>query len=235
MIYVVRYSLIVLYTVFWGSLACVAAPIDRSGESLVWIALRWVDWILRTCGVEVEAEGLEYIDPNRPAIFMSNHRSVFDIAALIATIPVSWRFIAKRELVWIPFFGWAMAMGGHIIVDRGNRGRAIESLKRGAEKIRAGTNVIVFPEGTRSVTGELGSFKSGGFHLAIQSGVPVIPIGVSGSQLITPKKSLRIESGRICVRFGKPIPTEGLASAGRNQLKAVVRQAILERMHSEVL
>ena len=126
-------------------------------------------------------------------------------------------------------------MGGHIIVDRGNRARAIESLKRGAEKIRAGTNVIVFPEGTRSVTGELGSFKSGGFHLAIQSGVPVVPIGVSGSQSITPKKSLRIESGRICVRFGKPIPTEGLASAGRNQLKAVVRQAILERMHSEVL
>jgi 1-acyl-sn-glycerol-3-phosphate acyltransferase len=225
-VYVYRYLMIVIYTVFWGVLACVIGVFDRSGEGILWVARNWISWILATCHIEVESEGLEHVHPARSYVFMSNHQSVIDTAAIVSTLPFSWRFVAKRELTWIPFFGWALAIGGHVIIDRGRRERAVASLRRAAARIRAGTNVIIFPEGTRSPTGEMGPFKSGGFHLALEAGVPILPITVSGSHRITPKRSLRIESGRVHVRYGKPIPTEGLDPEARGRLKDEVRRAI---------
>ena len=230
MIYVLRYGLIVLYTAIWSSIAIVIAVFDRSGDAHIWAARQWVRWILWTCGIEVRAEGLEELTAQGPpaaAVWMSNHRSVFDTAAIIATLPVSFRFVAKRELTWIPIFGWALLAAGHVIVDRSDRQSSIASMKRAAERLAHGMNVIVFPEGRRSRTGELAEFKSGGFHLAIEAGVPVIPISVTGSTQITPKHSLRVESGRICVRYGAPMPTADLDAGDRNELKAAVRRAIL--------
>ena len=226
MIYVFRYLMIVLYTILWGVIACTLGLVDRSGRGVLWVARNWISWILATCGIEVEARGLEHVDPSRSYVFMSNHQSVIDTAAIVATLHVPWRFVAKRELVWIPFFGWALGMGGHVIIDRGRHERAVASLKRAAARIRSGTNVIIFPEGTRSDSGEMGPFKSGGFHLALEAGVPILPISVSGSHRITPKGSLRIESGLVRIRYGKPIPTEGLDLEARNQLKDEVRRAI---------
>lgn len=226
MIYVLRYGLIVLYTAFWGSVACVVGLVDRSGEGVIWVGRQWLRWIVASCGIEIESEGLEHLDSNQPYVLMSNHQSVFDIAAIVATLPVSFRFVAKRELTWIPLFGWALAIGGHVIIDRSNRERSVVSLDRAAERVREGTNVIIFPEGTRSPSGEMAEFKSGGFHLAIKAGVPVLPISVSGSRRITPKRSLRIESGRILVRYGVPIPTAALRIDDRGALKQRVREAI---------
>ena len=227
MVYVYRYLMIVLYTVFWGVVACLLAFVDRSGEGVIWVARHWVSWILATCRIEVECEGLDRIDASQPYVFMSNHQSVIDTAAIVATLPVSWRFVAKRELVWIPFFGWALGLGGHVIIDRGRHDSAVQSLRRAADRIRSGTNVIIFPEGTRSESGVLGEFKSGGFHLAIEAGVPILPITVSGSKRITPKGSLRIESGRVRILYGEPIPTADLGVEARGQLKDRVRRAIV--------
>ncbi|HEX5067724.1 MAG TPA: lysophospholipid acyltransferase family protein [Myxococcota bacterium] len=226
MIYVYRYLMIVLYTIFWGLIACLLGLVDRSGEGVIWVARNWVRWILATCHVEVACEGLDRIDPRQPYVFMSNHQSVIDTAAIVSTLPVSWRFVAKRELLFVPFFGWALGLGGHVIVDRGNHEKAMRSMKRAAERIRGGTNVIIFPEGTRSPSGVMGPFKSGGFHLAIEAGVPVLPITVSGTNQITPKGSLRIESGRVRILYGKPIPTADLDLESRGRLKDEVRQAI---------
>jgi 1-acyl-sn-glycerol-3-phosphate acyltransferase len=229
-IYVYRYAVIVLYTLFWGVIACVLALVDRSGEGVIWVGRRWVGWILALCHVRVDAEGFDNFDPSCPYVVMSNHQSVFDIAALLKTLPMSFRFVAKRELTRIPLFGWALALGGHIIIDRGRRERAVHSLEQAARRIRGGVTVIIFPEGTRSPTGELREFKSGGFHLALQAGVPVLPVSVSGSRRIASKRSLRIESGRILIRYGRPIPTEGLGVDDRGQLKEAVRRAILAGM-----
>ena len=228
MIYVLRYCLIVLYTAFWSSLACLLALVDRSGESVIWVARRWVSWILRSCRIRVESEGAENVAAAQPVVLMSNHQSVFDVAAIVTTLPTSWRFVAKRDLTWIPLFGWALVAGGHVIIDRGHRHHAIESLARAAERVRRGVNVIVFPEGTRGNGRSLQEFKSGGFHLAIEAGVPILPVTVSGSQHITPRGSLRIESGTIHVRYGTPIPTASLGIDGRLQLKAAVREAIVK-------
>jgi 1-acyl-sn-glycerol-3-phosphate acyltransferase len=226
-IYVVRYALVVLFTVFWASVACLEALIGRGGEGGVRAGRNWARWILGSSRIRVEIEGLENISPGRSYIVMSNHQSSFDIAVLAATLPLSWRFVAKRELTRIPFFGWGLLAAGHIVIDRRDHERSVSSLKRAAERVRSGVSVIVFPEGTRSATGEPGPFKSGGFHLAMEAGVPIIPATVSGSRRITPPKSLRIEPGRVLVRYGKPIPTEGLATDDREQLKQEVRKAIL--------
>jgi 1-acyl-sn-glycerol-3-phosphate acyltransferase len=226
MVYVLRYVLIALYTVFWGILALVLSLFDRSGESVIWVARNWVRWILVTCGVKVDVSGLEHLDPARPYVVMANHQSVFDTAGLVATLPISFRFVAKRELSWIPFFGWALAAGGHVIIDRANRERSVRSLERAAARVRGGITVVIFPEGTRSRTGELAEFKSGGFHLALAAQVPILPVTVSGSSLITPARSLRIESGRIHVRYGEAIATAGLTLEDRKELKERVRKAI---------
>jgi 1-acyl-sn-glycerol-3-phosphate acyltransferase len=213
MLYLVRFCLIALYTVFWGAIATVVAPF--SGEAVVQIGRRWIRWIFATCGIRVEAGGLEHVRATKTAVYMSNHQSVLDIGAIVETLPVSWRFVAKRELTYIPFFGWALGLSDQVVIDRGNRRRSVESLRRAAERIRGGVNVIIFPEGTRSADGSLQPFKSGGFHLAIDAQVPVIPITVSGSFQLTPKRSLQVRSGTIKVVYGAPIPTAGLTTHDR--------------------
>jgi 1-acyl-sn-glycerol-3-phosphate acyltransferase len=225
-IYALRYLWIVLCTVFWGTLALPTMVFDRSGDGVVWIGRRWIGWILWGCGIRVDVDGLEHVDRHRPQIFMPNHQSALDVAAVLRAIPVGFRFVAKKEIKRIPFIGWAAMGGGHIIVDRGDNAQAVARLKEAARRIRDGTNVIIFPEGTRSVSGALREFKSGGFHLAIQSGVPIVPVSVSGSQRLTPKRSLKVRSGRLRVAIGKPIATDGLGIEDRHALKARVRDAI---------
>ena len=199
---------------------------DRSGEPTVRVARVWVRWILGTIGIRVEVEGLEHCDLENPGVVMSNHRSVFDIAALVHVMPTSFRFVAKKELTRVPFFGWALALSQQIIIDRKSRARAIRAMAEGAKQIRGGTKVLVFPEGTRSETEEMRPFKSGGFHLAITNGWPVIPLGVAGSDEITPKGSLRVEPGTIRLVFGPPVSTVGLDDSERNRLKREVRSRI---------
>jgi 1-acyl-sn-glycerol-3-phosphate acyltransferase len=224
MLYTARFCLIAIYTVVWGAIATVVAPF--SGEAIVWVARNWIRWIFATCGVRVEVEGLEHVAATKAAIYMSNHQSVLDIGAIVETLPVSWRFVAKKELTYIPFFGWALGLSDQVVIDRGNRRRSVESLRRAAERVRGGVNVIIFPEGTRSPDGSLQPFKSGGFHLALDAQVPVIPVTISGSASLTPKRSLQVRSGTIKVAYGAPIPTAGLAARDRERLKQRVAEAI---------
>ncbi len=228
MIYVFRYLVAAFSTFVWCSLTCLAAAVDRSGESMVWIARQWTRWIFGGCGIRVEAEGLENIDPSQPYVIMTNHQSVLDIGAVIQTLPVSFRFIAKKELTWIPIFGWALVLAGHVIIDRRERSKAVSSLEQAAQRVAKGVNVIIFPEGTRSATGDLQAFKSGGFHLAIQAQVPILPATISGTRVLTPKHSLRVESGTVKIVYGKPIPTAGLSIDDRESLKQQVRQVIFQ-------
>jgi 1-acyl-sn-glycerol-3-phosphate acyltransferase len=223
-----RLLLVGLYTVIVGVPVIAASPFDREARAVRVLGRIWVRWILRTYGIRVEVEGLENVPARAPVILMSNHQSLLDIAAIIHTLPpsVSWRFVAKKELVRVPIFGWCLVTTGQIIVDRGNRERAIASLRRAAERIRGGASVIVFPEGTRSPNGSLRPFKSGPFHLALEAQVPIVPVTVSGSQRITPKGSLTVHPGVVKIVYGKPIPTRGVAIADRARLKARVRAAI---------
>jgi 1-acyl-sn-glycerol-3-phosphate acyltransferase len=232
--HLLRLLLVGVYTVFWGTIALVLIPFDRgagsrpAGVLTCWVARNWIGWILWTFRLEVVTSGLEQVDASKPAVYMNNHQSVWDVCALVKTLPVDFHFVAKRELAYIPFFGWALALTVGVMVDRGNRERSVASLRAAAKRIRNGANVIIFPEGTRGSGKELGAFKSGGFHLAIEAQVPVVPVTISGSHRITPKGSIRVMSRVMRIHYGPPISTEGLVSKDREALKGRVRAAIIE-------
>ena len=189
----------------------------------------WSGVILRAAGVTVTSTGLERVDPRRSQIVVCNHQSWFDVPALFATFPTSLRFVAKEELGSVPVFGKTFQRCGHITIDRRNRGRAIESLRRTARRLRERTvHVVMFAEGTRSPTGELQPFKKGAFVLALQTRTPVLPVAVVGSRAVMAKHSYSIRPGSIEVRVGEPIPVDGLAGTDRNELRDRAHRAVAE-------
>lgn len=214
-------------TLFWSTLGILTWPLRPRGELYLAFARIWSRWILGSLSIPLTIEGRERVGP-APVVFMSNHRSVFDIFALFLAIEHPLRMVAKRTLFFIPIFGWSLWMCGFIPIDRSNRESAIASLAEAARRIRRGISVLVFPEGTRG-RDVLQPFKKGGFVMALQAGVPVVPVMVLGTERIMPKGSLRVGRGAIAVRFGDPIPTAGRGIEARDRLMAEVR-ASMERL-----
>jgi 1-acyl-sn-glycerol-3-phosphate acyltransferase len=157
-----------------------------------------------------------------------------DIWAMFVAIPASFRFIAKKQLARIPLFGWAMAAGRFIFIDRQNALAARRSMEEAARRIRAGQSVIIYPEGTRTRDGRLLPFKKGGFHLAIDSGADIVPVAIRGSRAVMPRGAALIRAGRVSVEIGAPIPTAGLTSADREALIAEVRGRVAEMLGEPV-
>lgn len=206
----------------------VVGPFEKQKKFSDFITRTWMGSIFRLTGVTNPPELEGQLPGAGPYIVMCNHQSHLDVALLIWKVKLKLRFVAKRELLFVPVFGFTMWVLGHITVDRRNRERAIESLERAAEKIRGGTSVLVFPEGTRNngPDHDLLPFKKGGFMLAIQSGVPILPCAIAGTARRFPKGSPKATPGPVCFRFGDPIPTDGLGPDDRDQLMARVRAEI---------
>ncbi len=164
----------------------------------------------------------------QPVIFMSNHASQLDPPILIGVLPVPAVYIAKKEVKYIPFVGWAAMLAGVIFIDRGEREKAIRSIHEAALKIRGGRSVVIFPEGTRSRTGELLPFKKGGFALALDAGVPIVPLATLGGFQVLPPGSRLLRRGRYDIRVGMPVdPTafqerEALAAEVRRRIEVLV-------------
>jgi 1-acyl-sn-glycerol-3-phosphate acyltransferase len=198
-----------------------------SGDFPMWLSRRlWAPSALRVAGVKLDIHWLAPL-PDGPAIFVSNHESALDIWAVVAAIPRGVRFVAKRELFRIPIFGWYLAIGGHVKVDRQNHAQAVASLAEAARKVRAGTSLIVFPEGTRSRDGRVHPFKKGPFVIASQAGVPLVPIAVVGAGAITPKKRIEVRPGTLHVAIGPAV--EPRDHPDRSALVREVRRRIIEQ------
>ncbi|HET7295609.1 MAG TPA: lysophospholipid acyltransferase family protein [Gemmatimonadales bacterium] len=191
-----------------------------------WGTNDWSRQVLRAAGTPVYAEGLERI-PDRPVVYAANHSSVFDIWALAATLPGSVRMVAKQELARIPLVGWAMVRAGHIMIDRAHPARALEAYDRAAAVIRSGVSALVFPEGTRSRTGDLLPFKNAPFGLAIAAQVPVVPLYVANTFEIMPKGGLLLHPRPIRIAVGEPIATTGMTLERRQELRDRVRAAVV--------
>src|SRR6266487_107195 len=191
-----------------------------------WGTNDWSRQILRAAGTPVRVEGMERI-PDGPVVYASNHSSMFDIWALAATLPGSVRMVAKQELARIPLLGRAMVTAGHLTIDREHPARALEAYQRAAEVIRGGTSALLFPEGTRSRTGELLPFKNAPFGLAIAAQVPVVPVYVHHTFEILPKGAWRLRPRPIRLLVGAAIPTAGLSADDREALRERVRAAIV--------
>ncbi|ORJ57704.1 1-acyl-sn-glycerol-3-phosphate acyltransferase [Geothermobacter hydrogeniphilus] len=202
-------------------------PISWIGADAVhnWARL-WGRIGLVLTGISLELESLEQIPRDRPVVFMANHQSNADILALLAGIPVQFRWLAKAELFRIPAFGGAMRRAGYIPVERGDRRKALEGMKTAAARIAAGSSVVIFPEGTRTEDGRLQEFKKGGFMVALQSGVPIVPVAIRGSYQVMPKYGRVVHGGRIRVTFFPPIETRDLSVRQINNLIAAVRAPI---------
>lgn len=169
----------------------------------------WARWTLACANVEVKVEGLENL-PQGPAIYMANHSSHFDVLAVLAHLNIQFRFLVKCELDRIPLLGLAMRRAGYIMIDRGDHAQALHSIELAAHKIRHGTSIFMFPEGTRSADGRISHpFKKGGFHLAIEAKVPIVPITINGARAVMPKGSRTVSPDAIRLTFGQPICPAG--------------------------
>ncbi|MEE2756020.1 MAG: lysophospholipid acyltransferase family protein [Myxococcota bacterium] len=186
----------------------------------------WARGMLRTTGARCHIDGLENIPESGPFIVMSNHCSHLDTPVLIQNLPFLFGFIVKEELMKIPIFSGAMKTIGCVAVSRG-KGKGDHSVLDGvARDVAGGKNILIFPEGTRSASPEMLPFKKGGAIVAIKSGVPILPIGLSGTGRIIPARVLRVTAGDVRMKVGKPIQTEGLTLEDRDDLTARVRAAI---------
>jgi 1-acyl-sn-glycerol-3-phosphate acyltransferase len=216
---------IAVYTIVLGTASLVSAVIDRSGSFAHGCARLWSWLILATTGVEVEASGLERLDPTSSYLFAANHQSIYDIPILFWTLPLQVRILAKASLGRFPFLGWHLARTGHVLVDRKNPGPQI--FRKVRALIQAGVSLMVFPEGTRSRDGRVARFKGGIFLMAIEAGLPVVPVAIDGSRFVMLKGRLMTCPGRVQFTVLDPIPTEGLTKESARDLADRVRDAIL--------
>jgi len=218
---------IIIYTGLMSVAAILTSIFDwRGGDIAHGVARFWAKGILFVSGVKVTVVGLSNLDPTRSAIYMPNHLSNFDIPVLLAHLPVQFRWLAKAELFRIPVFGFALKRCGYIRIDRANLRSAIESLRRAADLIRSGVSVLVFPEGTRSRDGDLREFKKGGFAMAMDSGVSIIPVILRGTWEIMSKTGLRINPGHAVLEILPPIDVSAYAGKKREDLMTEVRHVI---------
>jgi 1-acyl-sn-glycerol-3-phosphate acyltransferase len=217
-------------TLILSSVAIVVSLFDRSGDRIWRIARFWSRLHLRVCGIRVLVTGLERLS-EPPYILMGNHQSALDIFALLAAVPFSIRWVAKRELFAIPVFGWAIRRGGYISLDRAKAREAVKAMEEAVARIRKGVSVVIFPEGTRSPTGALLPFKKGSFSLLFKAGVPAVPVGIWGSgRLQPPGSSVPVKGGTIRIGFGAPMAVAEKTPVAREHLTTSVRTAIEELM-----
>jgi 1-acyl-sn-glycerol-3-phosphate acyltransferase len=222
------YAWVLISTLTLGSLVIGVALLTGNQEAAHRIAQLWARSILRVSGVQVRVVGQRYLEKGRSFILMPNHQSHFDIPVLLGCLDTQFRWLAKAELFKIPIFGRAMRGCGYISINRSNREAAFASIHQAAETIRGKASVLIFPEGTRSPNGKLLPFKKGGFVLAVDSGVPILPIGICGTGRILPKKRLLLDPGPVVLWIGAPIDTTGYRRETKDGLMADVRQALCE-------
>ena len=192
------------------------------------IARLWSRGILTSSGVRLKASYDPRLDPGASYVFLANHRSLFDIPVLLLSSPGQVRLVAKRSLFRIPLFGWAMAVGGFIPVDRVDRSTARETYSQAIAKLRHGTSVALFPEGTRAKGDVLLPFQRGGFLIAMRSGLPIVPVGIRGTRAIRSTRGLAIHPGVATVAYGAPIDPGDYGIRRKGELAAEVRRRIAE-------
>ena len=188
----------------------------------------WARGLARFWGLELSVIGAEHMREGQSYVVMSNHASYADIVALFMALPVIPGFLAKRELMRVPFLAAALRAGGHVIIDRGKRQSARAALDSAADQVRSGKTVLIFPEGTRGDTDSIAEFKRGGFHLAKAAQVPIIPVGLRGTRQVGPKHSLLFWPGKVEVHIGAPVTPDDVTAYELSPLMQNVRSRIAE-------
>ena len=219
---------IVVCTLFWAIPSFLLGWIPPRGTVTFWCARAWAWCLLVGCGLRVRVVRDPAVERRGHYVFMANHQSLFDIPLLIATLPGQTRFLAKRSLFRIPIFGWAIAAGGFIPVDREDKSKAREMFATAIARAQSGVSLLVFPEQTRSLDGQLLPFQRGGFLLAMKAGLPIVPVGIRGTFGVQQKRSFLIHPGTVEVHYGAPIPTTEVDVRRKRDLVETTRARIAE-------
>ncbi len=228
MIYTLKLAVIAVVTPILSLAVLLLAPIDdREGRLVYRIGRLWSRMVLKIAGVRVKVHGLARLRRSRPYIFIANHQSHIDIPVMVQSLPgFQLRWIAKKTLAFVPFFGWALLASRHILIDRADRAAAMASLRKAKAKLAAGVSVVIFPEGTRGVHGRIGRFKRGAVLLAIKTKTPIVPVTISGSWRILGRKDWRLKGGEVEVFVHEPIAVEDLGGKDGEELTERVRGII---------
>lgn len=227
MFYPLQLSAIVLVTVPLAVATLLCGLFEANGKRAYRINQFWTWLVLRLAGISLIVKGLENIDPRRHYIFIVNHQSNLDIPVLVQALPrFQLRWIAKKELLRVPFLGWALWATRHVTVNRSDSQDAIRSIARAKELLSAGISLVIFPEGTRSRDGHLQKFKKGGFLLAVQTDISIVPVTVNGSYSLLPTGSWCPRSGTIEVVVEQPIAVDGFRPGNLRLLSNHVRDKI---------
>lgn len=214
----------------WTAILCtfsfaIMPLVKQETHTAIW--RYWARCMLWLCGARVRIYGTENLVEGQHYIFASNHLSLIDSPLLVAHLPRTLRFLAKRELFSIPFMGWYMKAQGHIAIDRGDARATLRSMTEAASIIhQERKSVLVFPEGTRSMDGKLQEFKDGAALLAIRSQTPIVPVAVTGTQRVLPAKAKEIRGADVELRIGVPIDTAGFEQKQRGQLTEQLRREV---------
>jgi 1-acyl-sn-glycerol-3-phosphate acyltransferase len=222
---VLAVPLIAADTLVCGVATLVAGLVDRRGRACPAIARGWARVLLLGLGVEVDVEGSDNV-PEGPAVYAANHGSAIDIPILFGYLPANFRFIHKRSLYLVPVLGWSLWVAGHVGIDRSNPFRARKSLHAAAQRIQAGTSVAVFPEGTRSSDSGVGPFKRGSFVLALEAGVPVVPVSIRGVKRVVPRGLRTLRPGTVRLVIHPAVPTAGRSVETAESLAEEVRSVV---------
>lgn len=186
----------------------------HSEPAFQWLVRRWIAGLAEGMRFEARGVGTEKLSRGRPYVYMANHQSFLDILALFRTLPLPIGFLAKKEIRSVPLLGPVMDIGGHVFVDRKHHDSAMQAMAGAAEQVRGGKALVIFPEGTRGDGVQLQRFKSGGFHLAMQAGVPLVPVGIRGTSALMSRDEYLPRSGSVEVHVGEPLDAASFADVG---------------------
>jgi 1-acyl-sn-glycerol-3-phosphate acyltransferase len=211
-----------------GCLSLICSIWDRTGNTQHAMARLWSRMLLAVGFVRCETVGLEKLDPAGSYVLVANHASYLDSPAILAAVPLQFRFFAKKGLFSIPFLGWHLGRAGHLPVVRGDARASLKSMSEGARILRdRGLSLLLYPEGGRTAV-HMRSFKEGAAYIAIKAGVPVVPIGLVRSRELLPMHEWKIRSGTIEVRIGDPIPTAQMSARDRGRLNELLQEKVAE-------
>lgn len=216
-----------LVTVAFALAAILVGAVDRSGRGCRRLGGAWGRLLLGLARVEVRVDGAGHV-PSGPAVYAANHQSALDILVVFGHLPVDFRIIHKRSLYLVPFIGQTLWLAGHVGIDRLHPFRARRSLDAAVERIRRGTSVVVFPEGTRSPDRSVRRFKRGSFTLALEAGVPVVPVSLVGVRDVVPQALPSLRPGRVLLRLHPPVAVAGRSLEDAESLAAEVREIVAD-------
>ena len=217
-----------IWTSFFGLLGIFASIFESNkGKTLGHCARLWGKFILFFTGVRYSVKGLDNLDPKGPYIFACNHASGYDIPLAFAGLPYWLISIAKIELKSVFILGWVMKTAGHIFVDRKRSENAIASLENSKESlIKNPRSILLFPEGTRTMNGKLGLFKRGGLMLSVDTGIPIVPVGIVGTFEMLKKGTWSFKNQPLEIRIGNPIHPKTFSNDSKNSLAKYVKSQV---------